>query len=105
LRCEIKPLSPFEVGKYIRFRLKTAGAERVDLFDSEAIALIGRVSQGIPRVINNICDNALLYGYSASLEEINRDCIEEVIESLDLAQTDSASSEPIDFTSRVRSVI
>jgi general secretion pathway protein A len=105
LRCEIKPLSPFEVSKYIRFRLKIAGAERVDLFDSEAAALIGRVSQGIPRVINNICDNALLYGYSASLEAINRDCVEEVIESLDLAPADSADSEPTEFTSRVRSVI
>ena len=105
LRCEIKPLSPFEVSKYIRFRLKIAGAERVDLFDSEAAALIGRVSQGIPRVINNICDNALLYGYSASLESINRDCIEEVIESLDLAPVDSTGSSPAEFTSRVRSVI
>lgn len=105
LRCEIKPLSPFEVSKYIRFRLKVAGAERVDLFDSEATALIGRVSQGIPRVINNICDNALLYGYSASLEEINRDCIEEVIESLDLAPVDCASAAPAEFASHVRSVI
>ncbi len=105
LRCEIKPLSPFEVSKYIRFRLKIAGAERVDLFDSEAMALIGRVSQGIPRVINNICDNALLYGYSASLEAINRDCVEEVIESLDLAPVDSAGSAHAEFTSRVRSVI
>jgi general secretion pathway protein A len=105
LRCEIKPLSPFEVSKYIRFRLKTAGAARVDLFDSEAAALIGRVSQGIPRVINNICDNALLYGYSASLEDITRDCIEEVVESLDLVPAESASAAHTEFTSRVRSVI
>jgi hypothetical protein len=47
--------------------------------------LIGSVSQGIPRIVNNICDNALLYGYAAGASVITRDIIEEVIESLDLA--------------------
>lgn len=85
LRCQIKPLSVFEINKYIRFRLKQAGAKNVNLFDNGAIGLIGHVSQGIPRVVNNICDNALLYGYAAGAEVITRDIIEEVIESLDLS--------------------
>ncbi|MGH9823380.1 MAG: ExeA family protein, partial [Blastocatellia bacterium] len=58
LRCKLKPLAAHEVEKYIRFRLKTAGAEQVNLFEPEAIHLTARVSQGIPRVINNVCDNA-----------------------------------------------
>ncbi|MEK6408457.1 MAG: AAA family ATPase [Acidobacteriota bacterium] len=85
LRCEIKALSVFEINKYIRFRLKQAGATNVNLFDNGAIGLIGNVSQGIPRIVNNICDNALLYGYAAGAEVITRDIIEEVIESLDLS--------------------
>src|SRR5712692_1829652 len=50
LCCQIKPLSPFEINKYIRFRLKRAGATNVNLFDNAAIGLIGNMSQGIPRV-------------------------------------------------------
>jgi general secretion pathway protein A len=85
LRCQIKPLSLFEINKYIRFRLKLAGAEDTDLFDSNAIGLIGNASGGIPRLVNNICDNALLYGYAAGARSITRDIVEEVIESLDLS--------------------
>jgi len=84
LRCQVQPLSLFEINKYIRFRLKQAGAKNVNLFDNGAIGLIGNVSQGIPRVVNNICDNALLYGYAGGVEIITRDIIQEVIESLDL---------------------
>jgi general secretion pathway protein A len=84
LRCEVKALSLFEINKYIRFRLKQAGARNVNLFDNGAIGLIGNVSQGIPRVVNNVCDNALLYGYAAGAEMITRDIILEVIDSLDL---------------------
>ncbi len=88
LRSTIKPLSLFEISKYIRFRLKHAGAVNVNLFDNQAIGLIGTVSQGIPRVINNICDNALLYGYAAGSETISREIIEEVVENLDLSSSD-----------------
>ena len=84
LRCEVKALSLFEINKYIRFRLKQAGARNVNLFDNSAVGLIGNVSQGIPRVVNNVCDNALLYGYAAGTEMITRGIIEEVIDSLDL---------------------
>jgi general secretion pathway protein A len=92
LRCQIKPLSVFEINKYIRFRLKQAGATNVNLFDNGAIGLIGNVSQGIPRVVNNICDNALLYGYASGAEAITRDIIEEVIEALDLSPSNFRSN-------------
>ena len=84
LRCEVKALSLFEINKYIRFRLKQAGARNVNLFDNGAIGLIGNVSQGIPRVVNNVCDNALLHGYAAGAELITRNIIADVIEALDL---------------------
>lgn len=88
LRSTIAPLAAHEVGKYIRFRLKTAGAERVDLFEPEAVELIGQVSVGIPRVINNICDNALLHGYAGAHAVITRDIIGEVIKVLDISADD-----------------
>lgn len=97
LRCSIKPLAQFEVGKYIRFRLKTAGAESMGIFDQEAVELIGRVSMGIPRVINNICDNALLQGYAAGLKVIGIQVIEDVIDTLDISTNDMSSGDPSEF--------
>jgi general secretion pathway protein A len=85
LRCHIRPLEAHEIDKYIRFRLKVAGAERVDIFSEEAMAVIARVSSGIPRVVNNICDNALLYGFAAGQKVINRALVEEVVDVLDLS--------------------
>ncbi|HMG35064.1 MAG TPA: AAA family ATPase [Blastocatellia bacterium] len=86
LRCRVKPLTVFDVSQYIRFRLTQAGAPSVNLFDHTAVALIGQASKGIPRVINNICDNALLYGYASGCKGISRETIEEVVDSLDLSE-------------------
>lgn len=86
LRCEIKPIKTDEVSGYIRTRLKVAGATRLDLFTPDAVALIYRASEGIPRLINNICDNALLSGYAANARTISAEIISEVAESLDLLQ-------------------
>jgi general secretion pathway protein A len=97
LRCSIKPLLPREVTKYVRFRLKTAGAERVDVFDDEALELIAQASLGIPRLVNNICDNALLYGYAGGRKLITKHVIEEVIDTLDLAAPPVRNEYPASF--------
>ncbi|HEY7914690.1 MAG TPA: AAA family ATPase [Blastocatellia bacterium] len=98
LRCSIKPLQLHEISHYIRFRLKTAGAERVNIFDPSALDLIARASAGIPRMINNICDNALLFGYSAGRSEISRDIIDEVIETLDITPSDLTCADSHEFS-------
>jgi len=98
LRCSIKPLGQFEIDKYVRFRLKMAGAERVDIFDGQALELISRVSLGIPRVINNICDNALLQGYASGQAVITREIIEDVIDLLDLTRVETTTSDPSELT-------
>ncbi|HEV8487942.1 MAG TPA: hypothetical protein VGV87_30760 [Blastocatellia bacterium] len=92
LRCSINPLNRFEVNKYVRFRLKTAGADRVSIFEDEALELIAAVSQGIPRVINNVCDNALLYGFAAGSDVVTRSVVEEVLESLDMPVSEVSAS-------------
>ena len=105
LRCTIKPLGIFEINNYICFRLKAAGAENLNLFDSGAVSLIWHASEGIPRLINNVCDNALLYGYAAGSKVIGRDIIEEVIESLDLSPGNLNSDVSPDFSSEASSSI
>ena len=85
LRCEIRPLPDIEeTGRYIISRLLAAGAERTDVFTPPAVDFIFRCSEGIPRQINNLCDNALLAGFAAGAESITRDIIEEVAETFDL---------------------
>jgi hypothetical protein len=85
LRCEIKPLPNIEeTERYISSRLLVAGAERTDIFSPGAIDYIFRCSEGIPRNINNLCDNALLTGFAAGAETIGRAIIEEVAETFDM---------------------
>ena len=85
LRCGIKPLPDVEeTARYIASRLLAAGAERTDIFTHAAVDLVFRCSEGIPRQINNICDNALLAGFAAGARHIGRDIVEEVAETFDL---------------------
>src|SRR5437870_3524689 len=73
-----------ETDRYITSRLLVAGAERTDIFSPEAVDYIFRCSDGIPRNINNLCDNALLAGYAAGDSTIGRAVIEEVADTFDM---------------------
>jgi general secretion pathway protein A len=85
LRCEISPLpDTAETERYIVSRLLVAGATRTSIFDAEAVDYIYRCSEGIPRQINNLCDNALLAGFAAGRKYINRDTVEEIAVTFDL---------------------
>jgi general secretion pathway protein A len=77
--CHLNGLNKKEVDKYIRHRLKVAGAEGIDIFNAGAIAAIASYSHGIPRVINILCDTALVYGYADELKAIDKKAIEHVI--------------------------
>lgn len=95
LRCIIKPLPNVEeTDRYITSRLLVAGAERTDIFSQGAIDFIFRCSAGIPRNINNLCDNALLAGYAAGESNIGRAVIEEVAETFDMLPSASRGMQP-----------
>jgi general secretion pathway protein A len=55
------------------------GAKNPDIFDSGAITAIASYSRGIPRIINILCDTALVYGYADELKAIDEKAIEHVI--------------------------
>jgi general secretion pathway protein A len=84
LQFELAPLKDEEVGSYINFRLQSAGYERKDLFDPEAVQKIALYSKGIPRLINIICDNALLIAFAASQKTVSAAMIREVADDLSL---------------------
>ena len=70
IRLAIAPLTEAEIEPYIRYRWMKAGGREAP-FSASAIAGIGQASQGIPRVVNVLCDNTLMQAYgegSASVE-------------------------------------
>jgi hypothetical protein len=78
LQCRLAPLKDEEVGPYIDFRLRAVGYEDKELFHPDAIQQIAFYSKGIPRLMNIICDNALLCAYARSKKIVSADMIKEV---------------------------
>lgn len=70
-RYHLEPLTRDETAHYIEHRLKVAGALG-EVFDAGAKREVFRLSQGVPRLINVICDRALLGAYSNEVRHINR---------------------------------
>jgi len=84
VRFNLKPLPKEIVTKYIVFRLEQAGTTQV-IFSNEAIDKIHEYSQGIPRLINVLCDNALFEGYVRhSTLPLGTDVVTSVAEDLGL---------------------
>ena len=79
----INGLNKVEVNNYIRYRLKVGEANNLDIFKKDAIELIYENSLGIPRIINVICDTALVYGYADGQKIIDKRIIENVIKERD----------------------
>ncbi len=74
----IAPLDPGEVPAYIAHRLRIAGRDE-PLFTAEACRRVAETSGGVPRVINILCDTALVYGFSMESGAINEEVIEAVV--------------------------
>lgn len=70
VRCRLDPLDEQDTRHYIEHRLRVAGAERTALFDAAATHLVFRHSGGIPRLINKICDMALLAGFAVGAQTL-----------------------------------
>jgi len=76
----LDPLDYEDTAHYIRHRLQKAGAQNPELFMADAIDSIYQHSKGIPRVINVLCDTALVYGFAEGAEKIGKPIIESVID-------------------------
>jgi general secretion pathway protein A len=85
-RCRLDRLKDHEVAPFIYYRLRLVGYERQDLFTPEAVQRIVVYSKGIPRLINIICDNALLLAYGTSKKTVSAEMIEEVASDLRLRE-------------------
>jgi general secretion pathway protein A len=73
------PLESEQIDSYIRHRLEIAGGDPA-LFKPEACQLVYHHSEGIPRLINLLCDTALVYGYAAGKQKIDVELVREVVQ-------------------------
>ena len=73
----LEPLDAEETSDYIRHRCKTAGG-KAELFSDQACQLIHQYSGGVPRLINLLCDTALVYGYAEQRDRVDATLVEEV---------------------------
>ncbi len=87
IRYDLSTLNLTDTREYILHRLKKAGARNLSVFDEGAISAIYEYSKGIPRLINIVCDNALLAGFSQEKNRITKSIIEEVIKDLEGSRT------------------
>ena len=79
LRAVISPLTPVESEEYIRHRLARAGCTRAVPFTKSALKEIVRHARGVPRILNILCDNALLTAFGYRKAKVEKNIVKEVI--------------------------
>jgi general secretion pathway protein A len=84
LRCELRPLTMQETGRYLAGRIRAAGGVAPTVFTRDAVEFIQACSQGIPRTISVIADNALLGGFAAGVKPVRASIVRKVCEDFDL---------------------
>jgi general secretion pathway protein A len=80
----LRPLSQRETPTYIQKRLDIAGAQGRSFFDDDAIEAIYQYAHGIPRVINVICDHALLYNFAENKKRVSTKIVQAVAADMGL---------------------
>lgn len=83
LRYHVQPLNKEDTEKYIKRRLRIAGIFDHNIFTSKAFNKIYSYTKGLPRLINIVCDNALLTGYATEQKVIGYKIIQDVISNLE----------------------
>ena len=93
LRFELRPFAAEETAHYVRERLRMAGHTGKDLFKGSALRAVHEFSGGIPRLINALCDGALLLGFARDRDALGADEVREVAGDLRLAPKPGRSDE------------
>lgn len=94
LRRRLMPFPDDDVGPYIATRLEHVGYRGSELFEPAAIERLISRSNGIPRLINSICDNALLCAYRASQYKVTAAMIDEIANQLRLVERPQPAKPP-----------
>jgi len=104
VRLKLKPLAADEVGRYVQHRWAIASDGNPAPFTSDAVTSLARWSTGIPRLINSICDNALIFAFADTSKRVGADHIEAAARDLCLvapAEPARNISKPVQSTQSV----
>ena len=82
LRFHLTALSSKDTRAYVTHRLEVAGAEGRQLFSEAALALVYRYTGGVPRLINTLCDTALISAYATEKESVDEAEMRSALEEL-----------------------
>jgi general secretion pathway protein A len=93
MRHKLRPFTRDETATYVRERLRIAGFTGKELFEKRALQRLHEVTGGVPRLVNVVCDGALLLGYGRELRTLGADEILEVAGDLDLAPKHEANDD------------
>lgn len=85
-RCQIPALALSDTRKYISERLRAAGLSGPEPFSSAAVEMVQRYAQGMPRLINLMCDSCLAMGFESQRKTIDADMVHEAANALDLRE-------------------
>jgi general secretion pathway protein A len=85
VRLSLDPLKRDEVQHYINFRLRRAGYAEKSMFDRRVARRVFRYSRGVPRLINNICDGALVLAFTEAASKVTVEMVDHVARDLQLA--------------------
>ena len=92
LWAKTRPLTLLETHGYIKERLRIAGSTGEEIFSSTAIEVIHRHSAGIPRIINLLCEHALISAFVEHSKTVSENIVEEVARDFDLQEMDTETS-------------
>jgi general secretion pathway protein A len=91
-RVVLEPLSAEQVAGYIRFRWQRAGGTEAPPFPAEAVAAVVKCSEGFPRVVNSICDNALMLAFRDKSEAVTGEHVFAAAGALQIGREPRASA-------------
>jgi general secretion pathway protein A len=96
LRCQLLPLDEEQTRGYVLSRLERAGAKtEPPIFEPEALAKVYEYSRGIPRIINNLCENAMVNAFAREQRTVTADMITEVAADFRLIGSIATPEEPV----------
>ena len=94
LKATLGRMNQIDTQAYINHRIIVAGSSRDDIFSSAAIEAIYEISDGIPRMINQICDNALMVAAAAGQNQINSQLVRDLLQEGKITQASPAPEIP-----------
>jgi type II secretory pathway predicted ATPase ExeA len=94
LRCQLLPLDEQQTKAYVLSRLERAGAKpETPIFSEEALSTVHEYSRGIPRIINNLCENAMVSAFARQQRPVTSEMVAEVAADFRLAPASAIPEE------------